>query len=145
MTMRFARIRILLVALALAASVAVALAQPQTEVQAGTAAETRPGTLPGRTDAPAPGGASAEGAGRTQAMPRKPMYPVVKDARLVASPRVRYFGPPGTTSPFGSTNMTENQCRDMERCQVVQGQGPAYATWCRCGKGKLTTFTYIHD
>ena len=106
-----------------------------------------PGALHESTDSPAPGGLSAEGAGRAQAKPRKPMYPVVKDARLVASPSVRYFGPPGTSSPFGSTNMTENQCRDMERGQVVQGQGPgpAYATWCRCVKGILTTFTYIDD
>lgn len=92
-----------------------------------------------------PGASGAETSGTAQAGPRKPTHPVVKDARLVASPKTRYFGPPGTTSPFGGTNMTENQCRDMERCQVVQGQGPSYATWCRCGKGKLTTFTYIHD
>ena len=144
MTMTFARIRILLVALALAASAAVALAQSQAS-QGAAAAETSPRTPPERIDRPAPGVASVEASGISGAGPRKPTYPVVKDARLVASPQVRYLGPPGTTSPFDSTNMTENQCRDMERCQVVQGQGPSYATWCRCGKGKLTTFTYIHD
>jgi hypothetical protein len=144
MTMTFARIRILLVALALAASAAVSLAQSQA-AQGAAATETSPRTPPERIDRPVPGAAGADTSGTAQASPRKPMHPVVKDARLVASPKVRYLGPPGTTSPFGSTNMTENQCRDMERCQVVQGQGPSYATWCRCGKGKLTTFTYIHD
>ena len=145
MTMTFARTRILLVTLALAASAAVALAQSQA-AQGAAAAETNPRTPPPeRTDRPVPGAAGAETSGTAQAGPRKPMHPVVKDARLVASPQTRYLGPPGTTSPFGSTNMPENQCRDMERCQVVQGQWPSYATWCRCGKGKLTTFTYIHD
>lgn len=145
MTMIFARIRILLVALALAASAAVALAQSQA-AQGAAAAESSPRTPPPeRSDRPAPGAAAVEAPGTAHAGPRKPTYPVVKDARLVASPAARYLGPPGTTSPFGSTNITENQCRDMERCQVVQGQGPSYATWCRCGKGKLTTFTYIHD
>ena len=66
-------------------------------------------------------------------------------AKGTARVRVRYIGPAGTTSPFGGSEMTENQCTAMENCQVVQGQGPSYATWCRCGKGKLTTFTYIHD
>lgn len=142
MTMTFARIRVLLVALALAVSAAVALAQSQA-AQGAAAAETNR-TPPGRPDRPAPGAASPAG-GAVTASPRNPAYPLVDDARLTASPRSRYIGPPGTSNPFGSTDMTENQCRDMERCQVVQGQGPSYATWCRCGKGKLTTFTYIHD
>jgi hypothetical protein len=144
MTMRFARIRVLLVALALAASAAVALAQSQA-AQGAAAAETGPKTPPERPDRPAPGAPSAAAATGTQTGPRNPAYPLVNDARLTANPKARYIGPPGTSSPFGSTDMTENQCRDMERCQVVQGQGPSYATWCRCGKGKLTTFTYIHD
>jgi hypothetical protein len=146
MTMTFARIRVLLVALTLAASVAVALAQSQA-THGAAAAETGPKTPPSRPDPerPAPGAPSAAAAAGTQTSPRNPAYPLVNDARLTASPKARYIGPPGTSSPFGSTNMTENQCRDMERCQVVQGQGPSFATWCRCGKGKLTTFTYIHD
>jgi hypothetical protein len=150
MTMTLARIRVLLVALTLAASAAVALAQSQSQSQAAqgaAAAETGPKTPPSRPDPerPAPGASSAAAAAGTQTSPRNPAYPLVNDARLTASPKSRYLGPPGTSSPFGSTDMTENQCRDMERCQVVQGQGPSYATWCRCGKGKLTTFTYIHD
>ena len=76
---------------------------------------------------------------------RNPAVPLVRDPPLLASPAETFIGPPGTTNPFAGTQMTENQCRDMERCQVVQGQGPSFATWCRCGKGKLTTFTYIHD
>jgi hypothetical protein len=136
MSQRLDRLRILLVVLTFAASAAVGFAQTTTRGTASPEREAAPmASLP----------ATAEPAGAAQAEPRKPRYPVVKDARLTASPKERYLGPPGTTSPFDSTNMTENQCRDMERCQVVQGQGPSYATWCRCGKGKLTTFTYIHD
>jgi hypothetical protein len=131
MSYRFARYRTVLVASALAASIAVGFAQ----TPRGTASPER--EVAPRADAQTPGSAVAD--------PRKPQHPVVNDARLTASPKVRYIGPSGTTSPFGSTNMTENQCRDMERCQVVQGQGPSYATWCRCDKAKLTTFTYIHD
>lgn len=144
MTMTFVRIWVLLVTLALAASAAVALAQSQTAAQASAGAE-RPRTPPERSERPMPGAASAAAATGAQTGPRNPTYPLVNDPRLSASPKTRYIGPPGTSSPFDSTNMTENQCRDMERCQVVQGQGPSYATWCRCGKGKLTTFTYIHD
>jgi hypothetical protein len=136
MSYRFDRLRILLVVLTLAASAAVGFAQTTAR---GTAS-------PEREAAPmAAEPAAAEPTGTAQATPRKPRYPIVNDARLTASPKERYIGPAGTTSPFGSTNMTENQCRAMENCQVVQGQGPSYATWCRCGKGKLTTFTYIHD
>lgn len=131
MSHRFARYRVVLVASTLAASIAVGFAQ-----------NPRSTASPEREVAPR---VDASSAGTAVAAPRKPRYPVVDDARLTASPKVRYIGPAGTTSPFGSTDMTENQCRDMERCQVVQGQGPSYATWCRCGKGKLTTFTYIHD
>ena len=143
MTMTFARIRTLLVALALAASAAVAFAQSQAAQGAATA-ETSRTPSPGRPDRPAPGAASPA-VGAVQASPRNQAYPLVDDARLTASPRSRYIGPPGTSSPFGSTDMTENQCTAMANCQVVQGQGPSYATWCRCGRGKLTTFTYIHD
>lgn len=130
MSHRFARHRVVLVASTLAASIAVGFAQTP-----------RSTATPEREIAPRAEAASTG----TAAAPRRPRYPVVNDARLTASPAVRYIGPAGTTSPFGGTAMTENQCRDMERCQVVQGQGPSYATWCRCGKGKLTTFTYIHD
>lgn len=76
---------------------------------------------------------------------RNPALPLVRDPPLLASPAEVFIGPAGTTNPFAGTAMTENQCREMERCEVVQGQGPSFATWCRCGKGKLTTFTYIHD
>ncbi len=133
------RLRILLVVLTLAASAAVGFGFAQTS--------TRGSASPEREAAPmmASQPAHAEPAGTAPVAPRKPRYPVVNDARLTASPKERYIGPPGTTSPFDSTNMAENQCRDMERCQVVQGRGLSYATWCRCGKGKLTTFTYIHD
>lgn len=142
MTMTFARIRILLVALALAASAAAALAQSQAAQGAATAETNR--TPPERPGRPAPGAASPA-VGAVQTSPRNQAYPLVDDARLTASPKSRYIGPPGTSSPFGSTDMTENQCTAMANCQVVQGQGPSYATWCRCGRGKLTTFTYIHD
>lgn len=136
MSHRFDRLRIVLVVLTLAASAAVGFAQTSTRGSASPEREAAPMVSQS---------VIAEPAGTAQATPRKPRYPVVNDARLTASPKERYLGPPGTTSPFDVTNMTENQCRDMERCQVVQGQGPSYATWCRCGKGKLTTFTYIHD
>ena len=136
MSDRFDSLRILLVVLTLAASAAVGFAQTSTRASASPEREAAPMASQPVTPEPA---------GTTPVAPRKPRYPVVNDARLTASPKERYIGPPGTTNPFDSTNMTENQCRDMERCQVVQGQGPSYATWCRCGKGKLTTFTYIHD
>ncbi len=135
MSYRFDRLRISLVVLTLAAS-AVAYAQNATRATASPEREAAPmATEP----------AAGASAGTVQVAPRKPRYPVVNDARLTASPKVRYIGPAGTTSPFGGTAMTENQCRAMQNCEVVQGQGPSYATWCRCGKGKLTTFTYIHD
>lgn len=76
---------------------------------------------------------------------RNPAVPLVRDPPLLASPAEVFIGPAGTTNPFAGTEMTENQCKAMEGCEVVQGQGPSFATWCRCGKGKLTTFTYIHD
>lgn len=86
----------------------------------------------------------AESTGRPAGR-RNPAVPLVRDPPLLVSPAVTFIGPAGATNPFAGTAMTENQCRDMERCEVVQGQGPSFATWCRCGKGKLTTFTYIHD
>ena len=131
MSHRIVRHRILLAVSALAASIVVSHAQPP-----------RAGASPEREAGPRVAAGQTEAA---VAAPRQPRYPVVDDARLTASPRVRYIGPAGTTSPFGGSEMTENQCTAMENCQVVQGQGPSYATWCRCGKGKLTTFTYIHD
>lgn len=134
MSHRFARLRIALVALTLAVSVAVGFAENRART-ASPEREAKP--IAARTGA-------VETATPAAATP-KPRYPVVNDPRLVASPTETFLGPPGATNPFAGTAMTENQCRDMERCQVVQGQGPSYATWCRCGKGKLTTFTYIHD
>lgn len=134
MSHRFARLRIALVALTLAASVAVGFAENRART-ASPEREAKPIAVQTDTVETAPAPAS----------PRTPRYPVVDDPRLIASPATTFLGPPGATNPFAGTAMTENQCRDMERCQVVQGQGPSYATWCRCGKGKLTTFTYIHD
>ncbi len=130
------------IVISLGACVALGLAQ------AGTAQTHPQGTpTPASTtvEQAAPSPATAGPAGSASATARRSRYPVVNDPRLTASPAQRFVGPAGSTDPFGGTAMTENQCRDMERCQVVQGQGPSYATWCRCGKGKLTTFTYIHD
>lgn len=134
MSHRFARLRIALVVLTLAASVAMGFAQNRTRT-ASPEREAKPMAEPA---------VAAETAQPAAATP-KPRYPVVNDPRLVASPTETFLGPPGATNPFAGTAMTENQCRAMENCEVVQGQGPSYATWCRCGKGKLTTFTYIHD
>ena len=78
---------------------------------------------------------------------KTPQHPVVNDARLVAHPEIRYLGPRSSNPFFGGDpiDMTESQCTKMTICAVVCGGGPAYATWCRCGKGELTTFTYLHD
>ncbi len=134
MSHRFERLRIVLVVLTLAASAAVGFAQNRART-ASPEREAKPIAAQTGTIETAPPAAATP----------KPRYPVVNDPRLVASPIETFLGPPGATNPFAGTAMTENQCRAMENCQVVQGQGPSYATWCRCGKGKLTTFTYIHD
>lgn len=143
MSHRFARLRIALVVLTLAASAAVGFAQNRTRA-AAPEREAKPMAEAAQA-APVEAAAPAETAMPAQAATPKPRHPVVDDPRLTASPAVRFVGPRGATDPFGGTAMTENQCRAMENCQVVQGQGPSYATWCRCGKKKLTTFTYIHD
>ncbi|MCC7249425.1 MAG: hypothetical protein IT473_12450 [Lysobacter sp.] len=138
MSHRFERLRIALVVLTLAASAAVGFAQNR----ARTASPEREAKPMAAQDGAA--GVAAEAATPAAAAP-KPRYPVVNDPRLVASPTETFLGPSGASNPFAGTAMTENQCRAMENCEVVQGQGPSYATWCRCGKKKLTTFTYIHD
>ena len=78
---------------------------------------------------------------------KTPQHSVVNDARLVAHPKMRYLGPRSSNPFLGGDpiDMTENQCTKMTTCSIVCGGGPAYATWCRCGEGKLTTFTYLHD
>ena len=127
--MRHHSVRSLAIAVAMTLAAGTALFAPPSQ-----SAESRPQAADQRPET------SGKPAGR-----RNPAVPLVRDPPLLASPAEVFIGPEGTTNPFAGTNMTENQCRDMERCQVVQGQGPSFATWCRCGKGKLTTFTYIHD
>jgi hypothetical protein len=77
---------------------------------------------------------------------RKPQHPVVDDARLVASPKSRFVGPM-SENPFGGVGpaeLTEAKCKDMG-CRVVDGSGPAFATWCGCGSGASLNYTWIHD
>jgi hypothetical protein len=125
----------------LCAGIALALTAPHGLAQAQTAPDAKAGAAPAQQRAQVRDQSSGRPSGK-----RNPALPLVSDGRLVASPAQPFIGPAGTSNPFPSgTAMTENQCTSMENCQVVQGQGPSYATWCRCGKGKLTTFTYIHD
>ena len=142
MSQRYSRLRTALVVSILSAGIVLGAAQ------AGigeTRAQDTPSPVKGAPGQAASAPAAVEVSGSARVSARRSRYPIVNDPRLTASPAERFVGPAGSTNPFGGTAMTENQCRDMERCQVVQGQGPSYATWCRCGKGKLTTFTYIHD
>jgi hypothetical protein len=125
----------------LCAGIALALTAPHVLAQAQTAPDPKAGAEPVQQRAQTREAGSGVATGR-----RNRAVPLVNDARLTASPAQPFVGPAGSSNPFPSgTAMTENQCTSMENCQVVQGQGPSYATWCRCGKGKLTTFTYIHD
>jgi len=76
---------------------------------------------------------------------KQPTHPVVNDPRLVANPKERFVGP-REQNPFIGTdpvNMTEDNCI-KQGCNVVQGSGPTFATWCGCGKAEKRTYTYIH-
>lgn len=135
------RLRVPCAAALLCVGIAFAPIAPQVLAQAQTAPAAKAGPAPAQQRAQTREAGSGIATGR-----RNPALPLVNDARLTARPAQPFIGPAGTSNPFPSgTAMTENQCTSMENCQVVQGQGPSYATWCRCGKGKLTTFTYIHD